>query len=527
MSDHSSSELYKASCENCGSSDGLGVYDDGHTHCYVCQTTQQNSPTAVQLPIQTKKKEFRQALLPSEAQALPHRRITEATCRKFGYGVTSINNKLNEVANLRNSSGAIVAQKIRSPEKDFTIKGESKSAELFGSHNWSSGRRLIITEGEIDAMSVSQVQDNKWPVVSLPNGASSARKALQTHWEYIDKFDDVVLMFDQDEPGRKAAEDCAEVLPAGKCRIAHLPLKDANDMLLAGRTKELIEAIYQAKPYRPDGIKSASDCLDIVLKENEVSDTKYPYPSLNDITKGLRRSELVTVTAGSGMGKTTLVREIAHKLLSDNKRVGLIMLEESVKRTLLGLIGIQLNKNITVDRTEVDDADISSAFKNMFDDDSLQLYDHFGSTDVEVVTNRIRYMVQALEVEWIILDHISILVSGLATNDERKLIDMAMTTLRTIVQELDIGMIVVSHLRRPDGDRGHEDGAQVRLNQLRGSHSVAQLSDICLSLEINKDSGEDMRQLRVLKNRFTGEVGLACTLQYDRDKGRLQEISNF
>ena len=132
------------------------------------------------------------------------------------------------------------------------------------------------------------------------------------------------------------------------------------------------------------------------------------------------------------------------------------MLEESVKRTLLGLIGIQLNKNITIDRTEVDDADISSAFKSMFNDDSLQLYDHFGSTDVDVVTNRIRYMVQALEVEWIILDHISILVSGLATHDERKLIDMAMTKLRTIVQELNIGMIVVSHLRRPDGDKGHE-----------------------------------------------------------------------
>ena len=298
-------------------------------------------------------------------------------------------------------------------------------------------------------------------------------------------------------------------------------------MLVAGRTKELIEAIFQAKPYRPDGIKSASDCLDIVLQESQVSDTKYPYDFLNDITKGLRLSELVTVTAGSGMGKTTFVREIAHKLLADNKRVGLIMLEESVKRTLLGLIGIQLNKNITIDRTGVDDADISSAFKSMFNDDSLQLYDHFGSTDVEIVTNRIRYMVQALEVEWIILDHISILVSGLATHDERKLIDMAMTKLRTIVQELNIGMIVVSHLRRPDGDKGHEDGAQVRLNQLRGSHSVAQLSDICLSLERNKELHESMRQVRVLKNRFTGEVGLACTLQYDREKGRLREVRDF
>jgi twinkle protein len=135
-------------------------------------------------------------------------------------------------------------------------------------------------------------------------------------------------------------------------------------------------------------------------------------------------------------------------------------------------------------------------------------------------------MVSAYNVRWIILDHLSILVSGLATNDERKLIDMAMTKLRTLVQELDIGLLLVSHLRRPEGDKGHEDGSQVRLGQLRGSHAVAQLSDICIGLQVSPDSPDsDLRRLVVLKNRFTGEVGAAGAVKFNRTTGRLTEAA--
>ena len=152
------------------------------------------------------------------------------------------------------------------------------------------------------------------------------------------------------------------------------------------------------------------------------------------------------------------------------------------------------------------------------------MYDHFGSTDVDLICNRIRFMAKALDVQWVILDHISILVSGLATGDERKLIDMAMTKLRTLVQEIDIGLIVVSHLRRPEGDRGHEDGAKVRLGQLRGSHAIAQLSDICLSLQVDpEDPHSNVRHLFVLKNRFTGQTGSADTLVYNQETGRLRD----
>ncbi len=143
------------------------------------------------------------------------------------------------------------------------------------------------------------------------------------------------------------------------------------------------------------------------------------------------------------------------------------MLEESNKRSLLGLIGLHLDKNVTVDRSVATDDEIEEAFDQLFNDErNIYLYDHFGSSDIDIIIQRITYMVKALGVRWVILDHVSILVSGLATNDERKLIDLALTRLRSeVVQELGIGLIIVSHLRRPEGDKGHEDGAKVRLGQ--------------------------------------------------------------
>ena len=106
------------------------------------------------------------------------------------------------------------------------------------------------------------------------------------------------------------------------------------------------------------------------------------------------------------------------------------------------------------------------------------------------------------------------------------MIDYACTKFRTLVQELNFTLFMVSHLRRPDGDRGHEAGASVRLSQARGSHSIAQLSDACIAMEVDIDDPDsDIRHLRVLKNRFTGQTGDAGTLVFNRETGRLLEES--
>ena len=514
-------------CDECGSSDARAIYDNGDrgyaTYCFSCTAFSQEhaSEAAASESVSTKTAAKQKDLLKGEIAQIPARGLTQDTCYKYKYQIAKFNGEPVQVANYYNTTGQLVAQKIRSKDKSFKILGDGKKLPLFGSHRWSTGDRIVVTEGEIDCLSIAQVMP-KTRVVSLPQGAQGAVKAIKDNWDFITQYKEVILCFDMDDPGREAAQAVSELLPVGTAKIAHLPLKDANECLLQGKQRDIISAIYEAKTYRPDGIVAAADIRQALSVVDAASAISYPYDRLNEITLGLRKGELVTVTAGSGIGKSTLVRELAYHLHMGGHKVGMIMLEESNKRTVLGMLGIHLNKNITVDRSLVEEADLYNAFDQVFANTPLYMYDHFGSTEVETILARIRYMVKALDVQWIILDHISILISGLAVADERKAIDLAMTALRTMISELGIGMIMVSHLKRPEGNAGHEDGQRVRLGQLRGSHSIAQLSDICIGLQVDPDDPDgDTRLLQVLKNRFTGETGFAGRVKYNRESGRL------
>lgn len=461
-----------------------------------------------------------------EFRALTKRCITEETARKFGYRVADFNGKTVQVAPYYDGEGNLVAQKVRFPNKDFTFLGEPKQAVLFGQNLWGQGgKKVVITEGEIDALTVSQLQGNKWPVVSVQNGAQGAAKSIKKALDWLESFEEVVFMFDMDEPGQKAARECAELLSPGKAKIASLPCKDANECLQQGKGEEVVRAMWQAKVYRPDGIIAGNDLWESVKVEDTFECQPYPWLSLNEKTRGIRRGELVTLTAGSGIGKSALVREIAAHLLRNGERVGMIMLEESVKRTALGLMGIEANRPLHISREGVSEDVLKDAFDATLGTGRVFLYDHFGSTEIDNLLNRIRYMARSLDCGWVFLDHLSIVVSGMEDGDERRLIDNAMTMLRTLVQETGIGLVLVSHLKRPEG-RGHEEGASTSLSQLRGSHAIAQLSDMVIGLERNQQGeNPNVTKLRVLKNRFTGETGEAGFLLYDRDTGRLSETT--
>ena len=506
------------SCPSCGSSDANALYSDGHTYCFSCGAHGKGegeptgaSPSSPSSP----------SLAPAGSpQSLAKRRITEATCQKYGYTVSEYNGKKVQIANYR-SGGRVVGQKLRFANKDFIYLGDKPG--LYGQHLFKDGgRQLIITEGEIDALSVYQALGGKWPAVSLPNGAQGATKAIRREIDYVSSFDKVILMFDMDDAGQAAAQAVADILPSGKAHIAQLPLKDPNEMLVASRNGELVDAVWQAKPYRPDGIISAADLWEEVISEDTTQSYPYVFGGLNEKTRGIRKGELVTFTAGSGIGKSSVVREIAHDLLKQGLRVGMMMLEENTRRTLLGMMGIEMSKPLHLDRDGVTEADMRSAFDAVTP--NLFLYDHFGSVEADNLINRIRYLATGAECDFIILDHISIAISGLQDVDERRCIDQLMTRLRSLVEETGVGLLVISHLKRPEG-RSHEEGGLTSLSQLRGSHAIAQLSDMVLGLERNQQDLENanVTTIRVLKNRFSGETGEAVSLFYDKSTGRIHE----
>lgn len=520
-------------CDHCGSSDANSEFSDGHKFCFACRQYTPAEPGSESAqdtagPLANPQKTFGKDLLTGSYEAIKTRHIDRETAVKFDYLVTSHKGKPVQAATYRDLDGRPCAQKIRTADKKFYWVGDSRTPKaLYGSHLWSQGRILTIVEGECDALAASAAQQNRWATVSLPNGAQNAVRAIKDNWSYLEKFERICLMFDMDEQGRKAAEDVAKILPPGKAYIANLPYKDACETLKRGKVKDLLDAIHQAKEYRPDGIVNATDFRDQVIVDETYSPITYPFSLLNEVTRGVRTSELCVIGAGSGTGKTTLCRELAHHFLKQGENVGLIMLEEAPRRTVLGMVGIEMSKNITIDRGDVTDEEIHQGFDSLFGDGNAKLYlnDAFGSTDLETVQSRIEFMVQSMGCRIVILDHISIMVSGTAHGqNERTLIDYIVTSLRQLVQRLDCSLFVVSHLRRPDGNRGHENGAEVHLSQLRGSHSIAQLADMVIALQVDaEDPNADIRHLHVLKNRWSGMTGPAGILQFSREEGRLRE----
>ena len=258
-----------------------------------------------------------------------------------------------------------------------------------------------------------------WPMVSLPHGAASAKKDVQKQIPLFQGYDEICVFFDTDEAGRNAATEAASILPAGKVTIARLErYKDASEALQANDPEAIRKAIWDAKPYRPDGIVDGRTLLEVVTTPQEPYDHEYPFKGLNKKLHGIRYGELVTFTAGSGSGKTSIMRSIATDLLQKGESVGVLELEASNRRTALGLMSTAVGKNLYVG--EHDEQELKSAFDRSIANWNLYLFDGFGSFDPDIIYNRIEYLATGLECRVVFLDHLSILLSGLE-GDERRL----------------------------------------------------------------------------------------------------------
>ena len=518
-------------CPKCDSSDALAIYDDGSTYCFnsVCdyRTRGDGSVSTETLP---KAKPLNMA---GVVASIPNRRISQETCSK--YGVTVEYSGTGEIIKhfypyYSTDTNEICAAKVREVKtKSFYSTGDSKSAGFFGQQKCTGGKFVTITEGELDALAVYEMFNKQYDVVSLRSGASNASKEIKEQLEWLEEYDNVVLCFDNDKAGDAALEQVKDLFSPNKLKICKLPLKDASDMLMANRVKDFTQAWWNAKVYRPDGIVAGADTWEALVEKRQVKSIPYPWEGLNDITRGHRPYELVTITSGSGMGKSQFIREIEYDLLQRCEgNIGVLALEEDVARTSLGIMSVAANRPLHLEEdTPVDQ--LRPFWEATLGTGRYYLFDHWGSTSTDNLLARVRYMAKALDCRYVVLDHLSIVVSSQESGDERKAIDEIMTKLRTLVAETGISLFLVSHLKRSQG-KAHEDGAQISLGELRGSQAIAQLSDIVIGMERDQQNGnEEIRNtttVRVLKNRYTGETGPACYLQYDRGTGRMQETAN-
>ena len=528
----------QGACPNCESSDAYTLYDDGHGYCFSCEfykategtdkmTINNTKPAPIQGVVQTN---FSTGIYSS----IFDRKIKESTAKKYNVLVNQDNNYniSKHIYKYYDSNNSHVANKIRNTnDKEFWAEGSIKDAGLFGQNLFPAGGKYVtLTEGEIDAMSIYQMMGEKWAAVSIKTGAAGAIRDCKASYEYLNKFDNIVICFDNDEAGKKAASKVAQLFEPNKCKIVNLALKDANEYLVANKRVEFSKAWWDAEIYTPAGIINLANLKNSLYEEDYCETCMYPWDGLNNKTYGMRTGELVTFTAGAGMGKSSITRELMHHILkSTNDNIGVLALEESIKKTAFNIMSVEADARLYI-----------KEIRDQFDKDKLKeweqatigtgrfyAFDHFGSIHNDEILNRVQYMAKALDCKWIILDHLSILVSGQEGDDERKSIDVLMTKLRSLVEQTGVGLLLVSHLRRPSGDTGHENGREVTLSHLRGSASIAHLSDCVIALERNQQSTDPILAnttvVRILKNRYTGDTGIATNLVYDNSTGRMTE----
>jgi twinkle protein len=530
--------IYKLSCEFCGSSDAVTDYGE-YTHCYSCNKHIYKNRDTKKLIEQKEDFDLKpvSAITPvnkDKCRVISERNISKQTAEFYGVWVND-NNEFVFPYYSRDGKTHIANQFKVEATKGFMIQGDINKSCLFGQQLFPAGsaKQITILEGAFDALAAYEMTGKEYPCVAIKS-VSSALKEIQDNFQYLNSFETIVICFDNDKehfrpdgssyfPGQEAAQKVAARFELGKVRVLTLrKAKDANDYLMKGWDKEFVKEWWKAPVWSPLGLKLAKDMWDeVIRKDDNTTSVPYPWDGLNRLTYGIRLSEFVTITAFPGVGKTSTVREIVFNILQtilankdDSRGIGLMMLEDSNKETLLGLMSLAANKPLHLPdvRDKVPDDELRKYFDAVYGNEKIVIWDHFGSNDITKVLDFVRYM-HNLGCKYIVLDHLSIIVSD-QSGDERKQLDEISTKLKTLCMELNIAVIAVVH--------------QNRKGEIRGTMGIEQLSNIVIKLYRDLKSDDDevrnLTKVTVEKNRFSGKTGPACLLKYDAEIGRLMEL---
>ena len=552
--------LYHTSCIECDSSDAMAVYsketDEGEvvdSFCFSCNKyfNPEKVESAGVKQVTKRRKTVQEEVDFSDIEKIPFRGwkdrgITRLTSMKYRVH-TEIEGEDEAVTRYYPSTidGKIVGYKKRIIEgKQFVGIGSTKATnELFGQSVFEAGQKyLVVTTGEEDAMAYAQVlysetkdkSGNKvqyWtPCVSVTCGDGSIIKQFRANFEYINSFDKVVLSFDEDESGQKYLEEAARLLSPGKAYIAKLPpgVKDACDMVEAGRSSELKQVFWKAVPFSRVDVLHLSQMWDDF--ESEDNNIKIPFPPswahLNEMMNGgMEKGEITIIGALTSIGKSSIINNVVYSLIENTKfKVGAMYLEGTKREVVRDLLSLEAGVNLrTSDRTLMDmEALRVKFFDNLAVKDQFVYVDHQGSISTSEIFDKLNYLAKAENCDVIIIDPIQ---AGVNSSDNGAIIEF-MDTLLKFAKETDTCVIAVSHMKKPSEDDPHA----VTEYQLMGSSSLNQIAFNTILISRDKMNPDPIKRsatkLQLVKCRRTGNTGDAGWLRYDAETTHMYATSD-
>ena len=532
--------LHHDECPKCQSADNLAVYWDypRQTEIYFCNTpgcgyklggkqAQQQNKQPMNLPPLTKK---------------PSRRlrgIDPEILENFGVYVSQevpgYENQNRIVFPYRDSQGRIKSYKhIRlnrdgSLDKSSIRTGPNWSNELlFGMGLHFNNKRLLITEGEIDCMSAT----NLTGLSAVTGGSSNNLEPLKKQCEFIESFPKVHCLFDNDEAGWKAKDYLRDNTFKNSFNVFynHVPTYlthgielgcDCNDTLQYARSNDfkevkekfLKQVIYASENVTPSFVYTKeeliNECLEAFWDGDGNQDVETGFRELTDILGGWRFGELTTILAPTSVGKSTFSRATLTSLINRGYHCILVSLEET-PRTSIDKIRRMMYGNTSSREEYQEQMDTILSY--------LYVYRGNGTQHPEELCQHLQFMAKAYDSSFVLLDN---LTRALPQQDPRIEASNLLKGLTDVAKNQNCHVFNVSHVRRQENNK---EGQPPAIQEARESGNIENMSDNIISLGRKRD--EATTKVCVLKNRDRGDVG-DFTITYDVDTNRYQELEYY
>jgi hypothetical protein len=558
------------SCPDCGSSDGLAVYDDSSSHCFVCTKTipseeykQERKSYSKNKKVKVKGKDemtekVKASVTPEETESLKgktgltaggYRGIRDDVLKVFGVR-TELDASDEVLARYYpcTTEGELTGWKRRGHPKNFggSIGNTGNSCDLFGQFRFKNGGKVcLIVGGEEDQLAAYQMLKDYYvskgwdfePVVVSPTvGETGCAKQIANQYSWFDGYSKIVIGMDTDDAGKAAIEKIIAVLPKGKTFIANWSLKDPNEMLLKGKEKQFISDFYNAKAYVPVGIMASSDLYDKILQQASVEKTPFPpwMGKLNEMfVGGMPGNAIINIAADTGLGKTTLVNSmVEYWIFNSPHTVGVVSMELDSSQYGEALLGQYIHRKISLiaDMDErlrfLKSDEIKGKANQLFlkEDGSPRFYlldNRDGS--VEDIQAAIEELVVGCGVKIIILDPLQDVLDGLS-NEEQALF---MKWAKGLIKSHGTTLCLINHMRKtPAGQSGGDHESNIM-----GSSTIIKSASANILLKRDKMSDDPIlrntTEISVTKNRLYGITGPAGAVYYDNQTARLHNLDDW
>jgi twinkle protein len=491
-------------CPDCGSSDALSRYPDGHTYCFSCNKSRRGNG------------ELMEASPNAEYKFFGHRSISPKTFEYYGAYTEFVDEKPTKIGFVYPNKSI----KFRAIDrKEFWSEGPMNEAGCFGTDRFDAGSKETVTivEGEYDALATHEITRGNTATISV-RSASSAKRDATRDYEFINSFSKIILAFDSDEPGQTAARSVASLFDFNK--VYHVKLnrhKDANAYLEANEADEFVNAWKAARRYAPDNIISTlPEFAKSLQKAKEDIIGTYPFEGLQSRLYGLARGETCVFKGDEGIGKTEIFRAMEHHLLTTTKsNIGIIHLEEDNGTTLRALAGYALNSPVVLPDSNVSNSDVLDALSSLGGEHGrINVHSSFDIEDENAIIDNIRYLVSAANCDFIFMDHISWLATGQDDEDERKKLDRISQRFKLLAKELRFWFGMISHVN----DQG----------KTRGSRNITKVANTVIHLSrdlVNPDENiRNTTYFSIEKARLGGNTGPAGSAIFDKETYTLREV---